>query len=254
MGTVQYMAPEQARGEETDSRADVFALGVLLYEMLAGTPPFSGPSTADIISALLLQEPAPLAHVPTELDRIVRTALRKKKSERYQSCAPAAGRAARAARILDRYARRPPHLVAVNRRTRDSPPVWACTTPASPGWHDTPTRVRRRPRRRRARRVIDSLAVLPLVNQSPDRDIDYLCDGLTESLINSLSQLPRLRVMARSTVFRYKSLDARRPAPSAASCRSEPCSRAASHSAAMPSPSAPSWWTSTTGRSCGERC
>ncbi len=59
MGTLRYMAPEQARGEETDSRTDVFALGVLLYEMLAGSPPFRGPSPADIISSLLVQEPAP---------------------------------------------------------------------------------------------------------------------------------------------------------------------------------------------------
>src|SRR4029453_13159186 len=70
MGTMRYMAPEQARGEEADSRADVFALGVLLYEMLAGAPPFKGPSAADIISALLVQEPAPLTHVPGELNRI----------------------------------------------------------------------------------------------------------------------------------------------------------------------------------------
>src|SRR5207342_326482 len=72
------------------------------------------------------------------------------------------------------------------------------------GSNSTPGPLERTPRRRRSRRAIVSLAVLPLVNRSQDEELDYLSDGLTESLINSLSQLPRLRVMARSTVFRYK--------------------------------------------------
>ena len=78
------------------------------------------------------------------------------------------------------------------------PAAHAETGTASPEGEPTP------PRRRRSRRGIDSLAVLPLVNQSDGQELDYLSEGLTESLINNLSQIPRLRVMARSTVFRYK--------------------------------------------------
>jgi serine/threonine-protein kinase len=179
MGTVRYMAPEQARGEEIDARADVFALGVLLYEMLAGIAPFSGPSAADIVSALLIQEPPPLAQVPGDLARTVMRALRKKKSERHESCAL----------LLDEPA--PPSAGA-----RTTSAGHATSAAASPV------------RRRRAKRVIDSLAVLPLAPENAERDLEYLSEGLTVSLINSLSQLPRLRVMARSTVFRYTPADA----------------------------------------------
>ena len=85
MGTVRYMAPEQARGEESDARTDLFALGVVLYEMLAGTTPFTGATAADTIGALLRQEPQPIADVPDDVNRIALTALRKDRSERYQS-------------------------------------------------------------------------------------------------------------------------------------------------------------------------
>ena len=206
MGTLRYMAPEQARGEETDSRTDVFALGVLLYEMLAGSPPFRGPSPADIISSLLVQEPAPLTHVPSEIDRLVKRALRKDKSERHQSCAGLLDELRAVLRLIDSRADTVQLTPAMAARQAVTPSSAAFQTPpgarrgepgpASPG------------RRSRGRRAIDSLAVLPLINQGQQREIDYLCDGLTESLINSLSQLPRLRVMARSTVFRYKATDA----------------------------------------------
>ena len=89
MGTFTYMAPEQARGTELDLRADLFAIGVLLYEMVAGRPPFQGSTAADIVGAVLFLDPEPLARaaaVPTEFDRIVMNALRKDPAERYQTC------------------------------------------------------------------------------------------------------------------------------------------------------------------------
>jgi serine/threonine-protein kinase len=196
MGTVSYMAPEQARGEETDARADVFALGVLLYEMLAGEPPFTGPTAADVMVALLLQQPTPLTDVPFDLDRIVGTALRKEKHERYQSCGDMLAELRGVVRALGSHseASRPTAVV----------PASAAAAPVALAPAST-TRIRppsgRRPR---ARRAIGSLAVLPFANHARDPEIEYLCEGLTESLINALSQLPRLKVMARSTVSRYR--------------------------------------------------
>ena len=174
LGTFNYMAPEQARGADIDPRADVFALGVLLYEMLAGQPPFKGATAADVVGAVLFREPAPLGPdfgVAPELDRVVATALRKDRDSRYQTCALLLQDLQALARAID------------------AGTEVAIVAPAA---------------RRRRPRVIDSLAVLPLVNRSEDEAVEYFSDGLTESLINNLSQIPRLRVMARSTVFRYK--------------------------------------------------
>jgi eukaryotic-like serine/threonine-protein kinase len=88
MGTANYMSPEQARGQDVDARSDIFSLGLVLYEMLAGQPPFTGVNALDIIGAILNQEPAPLRQfapdMPAELQRIVTKALRKDREERYQ--------------------------------------------------------------------------------------------------------------------------------------------------------------------------
>src|SRR5207247_3209837 len=89
LGTPRYMSPEQARGEKVDARTDIFSLGVMLYEMIAGRPPFAGATTSDLIAALLKDEPQPLAShapaAPPELVRIVGKALRKSREERYQN-------------------------------------------------------------------------------------------------------------------------------------------------------------------------
>src|SRR3989454_7481367 len=89
MGTAEYMSPEQARGLKVDARTDIFSLGVVLYEMLAGRAPFLGETTADIISVLLRKEPQPLSTLepdtPAELQHIVSKTLRKDKDERYQT-------------------------------------------------------------------------------------------------------------------------------------------------------------------------
>jgi serine/threonine-protein kinase len=203
LGTFNYMAPEQARGEELDARADVFALGVLLYEMAAGQPPFKGPTAADVVGSLLFREPPPLATAsiaaPPDLQRIVDKALRKDRKERYGTCQPmldelrALAKAMESGRDSDVGAR---PLAFVSDTQTPAPRDALAIEPPRPGT--------RPPRRRRARRAIASLAVLPLASTGGDADLEYLGDGLTESLINSLSQIPRLRVMARSTVFRFK--------------------------------------------------
>src|SRR5262249_33209270 len=88
MGTTQYMSPEQARGQEIDTRSDIFSLGVVLYEMIVGRAPFEGPSASDVIAAILTKEPPPfLQSAPealAELRRIIAKALRKEREERYQ--------------------------------------------------------------------------------------------------------------------------------------------------------------------------
>ncbi len=197
LGTFSYMAPEQARGRDLDARADLFSLGVLLYEMLVGTTPFRGESPADVIGALLLLDPPPLrdvAGVPDALDRVVARALRKDPDERYQTCGELLQDLRALAHGLEPGNETDRGVLPVVAEDGDLPRRVSAVARA--------TRIGRR--RRRARGRIDSLAVLPLVNAGDDKELDYFSDGLTESLIDNLSQLPRLRVMARSTVFRYQ--------------------------------------------------
>ncbi|HVS21054.1 MAG TPA: protein kinase, partial [Pyrinomonadaceae bacterium] len=174
-GTVPYMSPEQLRGESLDARSDIFSFGVLLYEMLSGRQPFVCESATATISAILTDEPPSLASsradVSEDLQRIVRKCLEKDRDSRYQST-----------REL---------VVDLRNLQRDS------ASSSAPKRAD--------PHRRR--KSIDSVAILPLVNATDDPNVEYLSDGITESTINSLSQLPKLKVMARSTVFRYKGPD-----------------------------------------------
>ncbi|HEX8088653.1 MAG TPA: protein kinase [Blastocatellia bacterium] len=180
MGTVSYMSPEQALGRDVDSRSDIFSLGVVMYEMLTGRLPFDGGAATEIIDRIIHQEPPPPArfsyNVPAELERIIRKCLEKDRERRYQSSREVAT-----------------DLRNLKRDT-DSGAAAAHTTSS----------MRTAARRARTRRGVDSLAILPLANAGGDPDAEYLSDGITESIINNLSQLPKLRVMARSTVFRYK--------------------------------------------------
>ncbi|HKP12324.1 MAG TPA: tetratricopeptide repeat protein, partial [Blastocatellia bacterium] len=183
LGTVTYMSPEQALGRPLDGRTDIFSLGVVLYEMLAARLPFTGASATEIIDQILHSEPAPVTRLnpntPAELERIVRKCMEKDRERRYQSARELAIDLRNLKRDLDSGAVSTSGLL-----------TQSYTGTAA--------------RRTRARRAIDSLAILPLANESSDPETDYLADGITESIINNLSQLPKLRVMARSTVFRYK--------------------------------------------------
>ncbi|HEY7500197.1 MAG TPA: protein kinase [Vicinamibacterales bacterium] len=209
LGTFDYMAPEQARGGDVDPRVDLFALGVLLYEMLAGRAPFKGDTAADIVGSVLFRDAPPLVRpdVPGELHRIVATALQKDRGERYQTCAHVLQDLRALARALGSDGGLNPLLDIANIET--PPPVGRTpsSSSSSSGVGSASSGAARLPRRRRGRRVIESLAVLPLIDNSDGKELDYFSDGLTESLINNLSQIPRLRVMARSTVFKYKGRD-----------------------------------------------
>ncbi|HYE66088.1 MAG TPA: protein kinase, partial [Pyrinomonadaceae bacterium] len=185
MGTVQYMSPEQARGLSVDARTDIWSLGCVLYEMIAGRPPFGGATTTDTLSMILHHEqPSLLLYsrdLPAEMERIVEKALTKEREERYQL-------AKELSVDLKRFKQRLEVEAELERTAARQSSTSA--TAAGSG--------------RRSRKAIDSLAVLPLVNASADPNMEYLSDGITESIINTLSRLPKLHVMARSTVFRYK--------------------------------------------------
>lgn len=189
MGTAHYMSPEQARGLKVDARSDIFSFGIVLYEMLAGQKPFTGQTMSDVLAAILRAEPKPLAQsvpsLPAELDRCIAKALCKDCNTRYQTISALLSDLKRLRQRLDFEDQATVIL--------DSSASLTATT-----------RISSAPRKTRLRKTIDSLAVLPLINASRDPNLEYLSDGITESIINTLSQLPKLRVVPRSTVFRYK--------------------------------------------------
>ena len=243
MGTVQYMSPEQARGLSVDARTDIFSLGVLIYEMLAHRKPFEGETRSDVVSAILNKEPLPLARyapdVPAELERIVTKALAKDRNERYQTAKDLAIDLKRLKQRLEVEAEiertgRASDADDKEVRTKSferemSETVLTPAAQTTPGASTLVSRIK--PHKTVAliilaamvvaiaavtyfrhgsvqtTKTIDSLAVLPFVNMSGDPDTEYLSDGITDSLINSLSQLPGLKVMSRNSVFRYKDSD-----------------------------------------------
>jgi eukaryotic-like serine/threonine-protein kinase len=186
LGTVAYMSPEQARGESLDARTDVFSFGAVLYEMAMGRRAF-GASTAEINPDL-----------PPQLQAIIDRALEKDRELRYQSTADLRADLERVKRDMTSGI-----PAEASRPTRRSGPTVFAAGIALLGlgallvvW------LTRRPAPEE--RPIDSIAILPFANESHDPATDYLSDGLTESLINGLSQLPQLRVVPRSTAFHYQ--------------------------------------------------
>jgi serine/threonine-protein kinase len=205
MGTVQYMSPEQALGREVDGRSDLFSLGVVMYEMATGRLPFSGATATETIEQIRHEQPAAIGRfnyeVTGELERIIRKCLEKDRERRYQSARELLVDLKNLKRDSDSGTTsiRTTTLVSTGDSRRYLLLAVAAVV-VLVGLGIYQLTFRSGPRGK----PIESLAVLPLVNAGGDPDAEYLSDGITETIINKLSQIPKLRVMARSTVFTYK--------------------------------------------------
>jgi serine/threonine protein kinase/Tfp pilus assembly protein PilF len=167
VGTIGYMAPEQARAEKIDERVDIFSFGVILCQMLTGKLPFQAPNAVAMLHAIQTQEPRPVRavrpEIPAFLENAALRALRKKPAERYQT---------------------------IREMLSD------LSAPGNTGAVRMATDIAEAP----------TIAVLPLINISPDPENDYICDGLAEELINGLTQIAGLRVVSRSSAFQFKGM------------------------------------------------
>ena len=203
LGTVAYMSPEQVRARQLDGRTDLFSFGIVLYEMATGKLPFQGNSSGLITDAILNRNQVPPIRVnsdiPLALQEVIDRALEKDRNLRYQHAADMRADLQRLKRdtLSGRSAsEEEPESIQIPMTRRLS-----SSTGRRARNSLVPTGALRPPK---VSKVIDSLAVLPFENTSGDAEHDYLSDGITGSLINILAMVPKLRVMAQSTVFRYK--------------------------------------------------
>jgi serine/threonine protein kinase/tetratricopeptide (TPR) repeat protein len=209
IGTVAYMSPEQARGEELDARTDLFSFGAVLYEMATGRVAFSGPTSAVIFHSILERTPPhPSAlnpNLPSRFDEVVSKALEKDRALRYQSAAEIGA--------------------DLKRLKRDTDTARVTAASAAASGHTRPARSMKWRMgllaaglslavvlaltllfgvNRSKENSVDSVAVLPFVNATGDSNAEYLSEGITQGLINTLAQLPKLKVVSLMSAYRYK--------------------------------------------------
>jgi serine/threonine protein kinase/tetratricopeptide (TPR) repeat protein len=207
LGTVAYMSPEQVRGKELDARSDLFSFGAALYEMCTGTLPFRGDTTGTMFDSILNRAPVPPVRInpdtPPKLEEIIHKALEKDRDVRCQSAAELRADLKRLKR--DTESGKSVATPASPERAHKRRKLWvvlaACV--AAIGLAVGGTSYLRSSRANQ----IDSIAVLPFTNGGGDANTDYLSDGITESLIASLTQVPQLKVKSRNSVVGYKGKD-----------------------------------------------
>lgn len=206
IGTAAYMSPEQARGLEVDARTDIWSLGVMLYEMIARKLPFDGETRSDRVAGILLHEPEPFAksrrNIPLELQRIVDRSLAKEIKKRYGKIDEMAEDLYRLREATGEKHRAP--YVLPGQKSASSRSMLAALAAVllivgiiGFGYYFWLAK-------RAATANKTSIAVLPFINESGKTEVEYLSDGISESLINNLSQLKQLKVVARATAFSYK--------------------------------------------------
>ena len=231
LGTVNYMSPEQAKGKKVDERTDIFSLGVVLYELITGKAPFAGDSIPETFAKLIEHEPEPIrtyvSGVPDEIVQIISRMLEKAPEDRYQSVREAADdlkalNGSLSGSLLERSRQR----ISENRTAVMQPTTRAGANTTAENTEPRVRWYRRWPvmtavgvlllvgvslggyfllqRAVLSSKEIRSVAVMPFVNESGNPDVEYLSDGMTDTLISSLSELPNLKVKARTSVFRYK--------------------------------------------------
>jgi serine/threonine protein kinase/tetratricopeptide (TPR) repeat protein len=240
LGTSGYMSPEQAQGESVDERSDIFSLGVLFYEMVAGEPPFKGKTDSHTRVSIIDHEPVSLlehaAGAPRQLERIVSKALAKDRTKRYQTVTDLKldleqlrdeihlSSSSSGDSLRDSSGPRETETISSITRERDHVETLADYDPIQKSKDEHKEREAQKRwagyialgalaliivlgifyARSGPGAAINSVAILPFVNDSNDPNAEYLSDGITESIINSLSQLPNLKVMSRNASFRFK--------------------------------------------------
>lgn len=219
VGTSGYMSPEQARAGEVDFRTDIFSFGVVLYQMLTGEAPFDGETRADTVTSILKKEPE-FDEMRTDTDagdlqKIIRKAIRKIPDERYATAGEMladlrefrgrifGGEQAEWFENPSGGFRIPAEAVTVRSRAIRNRVVILYSAIALllalvAGFYLYPAL------NGGARPAVNAVAVLPIVNRTGDADLEFVADGITESLIDKLSHLPSLEVKARSSVFSFK--------------------------------------------------
>src|SRR5205809_585570 len=210
LGTAHYMSPEQVRGQKVDARSDIWSLGVVLYEIVTGNPPFRGETPSDCIAAILTAEPAPLSSispdVPVKLESILQKALRKNTAERYQT-------------IKEMLAEL--RILKAKLETESS-------LPQTKSGGDSNVSEIKRPKRSVLVTLVaalfasaavacffffffpaaltnkKSIAVLPFENLSEDKSNAYFADGIQDEILTRLSKIADLKVISRTSTERYK--------------------------------------------------